>query len=254
MLFIYIAGPMAGLPNQNVAAFDAAARVIRAAEHVAVNPADNSRALADKAGVSLAEYRARFTDTQWRQHVYKLDVTKLISCDGILLLTGWHKSRGATLEALIARQLGLRFFWLDNSTQLVETTSAVASVDSFAALHLEAEREPKITHLGSASKVEKDDPQESICLEADRLVDGARQKTYGHPYDNYSRVARLWETYLYGKYQRDSNLEVVDVIYMMVLLKVGRLQHGYHRDSVVDIAGYAKLADMINARIKETEQ
>jgi len=102
-------------------------------------------------------------------------------------------------------------------------------------------------HVGSVSGVPKGDPEEPITLEAHRCVDGARQKAYGHPLDNYTKVARLWEEYITAKYGEAANFQITaeDCMHMMILLKQGRLMNGYHRDSVVDIAGYAECLDMI---------
>jgi hypothetical protein len=246
---IYIAGPMAGLPDHNIPAFDAAAKRLTMLGHTFANPADNARKLATQAGLSVEAYRAGFTDTGWRAHIYKYDFIELLQCDGIVLLTGWHKSKGATLEALLARQLDLKFFQWDPCTvepeKLLDITDAIASAEQFTQRHLET---LSGIHIGSASKQLKGDPMESVCLEADRLVDGARQHAYGHPLDNYDRVAALWEDYVNGKYAPKSSIALCaeDIAQMMILLKVGRLENGYHRDSLVDIAGYAKVHDMIH--------
>jgi hypothetical protein len=79
---------------------------------------------------------------------------------------------------------------------------------------------------------------ENILQEAEAAVFGPRQDSYGHPRDNFAATAALWNAYLFQGVRRGPVTEE-DVALMMVLLKVARLERGYHRDSVVDIAGYA---------------
>ena len=88
---IYIAGPMSGLPALNFPAFNEAARLLRAAGFDAVNPAEIN---ADPNAGWLACMRQ--------------DIAQLVSCDGVALLDGWEKSRGASLEHAIAVGLGLQ--------------------------------------------------------------------------------------------------------------------------------------------------
>lgn len=70
---------------------------------------------------------------------------------------------------------------------------------------------------------------------------GPRQNDYGHPRANFERTARLWNGYLFALRGGDAPLlKPEDVAHMMVLLKMARLmQTPAHRDSWVDIAGYA---------------
>ena len=72
-------------------------------------------------------------------------------------------------------------------------------------------------------------------------VYGPRQKAYGHPRDNFERTARLRNGYLFACKGNDAPLlNATDVAQMMVLLKMARLmQTPDHRDSIVDMAGYA---------------
>ena len=88
---------------------------------------------------------------------------------------------------------------------------------------------------------ESDGPTETVLLEAQRIVFGARQGTYGHPRDDFARIAVLWASYLAAKYGGSATVEPEDVSAMMILLKMARLMETpTHRDSIVDIAGYAE--------------
>lgn len=74
----------------NFPAFHAEAARLRAAGHEVVNPAEVNP---DPAAVWADCMRA--------------DIRELVTCDSIALLTGWEKSRGATLEHHIATSLGM---------------------------------------------------------------------------------------------------------------------------------------------------
>lgn len=88
----------------------------------------------------------------------------------------------------------------------------------------------------------------SILLEAEEVVNGPRAVHYGPPTVNFQRIAHLWTAWLNGRPNVDADLTPYDVSYMMILMKLARLQHQpYHRDSVVDIAGYAACAEKLNA-------
>lgn len=74
----------------------------------------------------------------------------------------------------------------------------------------------------------------SVLNEANKIVNGARNQAYGSAEDNFQNIANLWNGYL------GSKITPVDVANMMALMKIARLKHSPdHRDSWVDIAGYA---------------
>lgn len=80
----------------------------------------------------------------------------------------------------------------------------------------------------------------TILEEAAAATSGPRQEAYGHPYDNLGQTAALWS----AQFRRTFTAE--DVAVAMVLAKVSRLSRTPgHRDSLVDLAGYARTAEMI---------
>ena len=87
---VYIAGPMTGLPEFNFPAFNAMAATMRAEGWHVENPAEHGH-------VEGAE---------WEDYL-RYDIARLATCECIMLLPGWSKSRGARLEVHIARQLGM---------------------------------------------------------------------------------------------------------------------------------------------------
>jgi len=90
----------------------------------------------------------------------------------------------------------------------------------------------------------------TILEEAAEHVEGRRQQDYGPPAENFYRVAQLWTAYLAGRglidLDRTDGIMPTDYAWMMALVKIARLEHGYHHDSVVDLAGYAACAAQIN--------
>ncbi len=80
---------MTGLPDLNFPAFHAEAKRLRALGFEVVNPAEINTDPAAK----------------WEDCLRK-DIRAMMDCCTISLLPGWQQSRGATLEAHIARALG----------------------------------------------------------------------------------------------------------------------------------------------------
>jgi hypothetical protein len=81
---------------------------------------------------------------------------------------------------------------------------------------------------------------ETVLQEAERLINGDRQQTYGNTSESFDRIADLWGAYL------NDNLTGLDVANLMILLKVSRTKGTFHRDSYVDIGGYAGLGEKIH--------
>ena len=88
--------------------------------------------------------------------------------------------------------------------------------------------------------------RQEVLDAASAAVNGSRDADYGKPEDNFSRIARLWNGHLINigliqpSPQKDGYLEPSDVAVLLLLVKVARLaETPNHRDSWVDIAGYA---------------
>jgi len=82
----------------------------------------------------------------------------------------------------------------------------------------------------------------SVLQEAQDIIYGDREKTYGKPSKNLECIAQMWNAYLDSMGGR--HLTAKDVACLMVLLKTARLANRPdHRDSVVDICGYAALIE-----------
>ena len=116
---LYIAGPMTGLPQFNFPAFDAMAAALRRAGHEVVSPTEldsqewRDMALASPDG-KMADW---FTGDTWGS-VLARDVRLLSDggIEGVVVLPGFAKSRGARLETYVARLCGLPIMWFDGNT------------------------------------------------------------------------------------------------------------------------------------------
>ena len=87
--------------------------------------------------------------------------------------------------------------------------------------------------FGNYQKIDAGVYRESVLQEAERLINGDRAAQYGPPKKNFEDIAQGWSQIL-GVIVTPS-----DVALCMIWLKMMRYKHGYTRDSVVDIAGYA---------------
>jgi len=188
---VYLSGPMTGLPDYNYPAFHAAAAAWRAAGYQVVNPAENFEGV-----------------THLPREVYlQRDIHQLVTeATAIAFLSGWQKSKGATLEHAVAAGLGYPMFDAATFQPLAET----------------------------------------ILEEAQRLVYGDRQASYGHPIDDFRRTAAMWTGMLSDRLTGPLGPE--DVALMMILVKVSRECHKPKRDNVTDIAGYAATLAMVRER------
>lgn len=98
---------------------------------------------------------------------------------------------------------------------------------------------------------------ESILQEAERIINGDRAEQYGNACDSLERIASMWNSYIFATYEGPQPLGPVDVANMMVLLKVSRSKtsldrYEFHRDSHVDMAGYAGLGGKAWDEIQES--
>lgn len=71
---------------------------------------------------------------------------------------------------------------------------------------------------------------------ADKIINGKRLDEYGTAEDSFQTVADFWNAYL------DSDLTPEDVAIMMCLFKIARESHSHKDDNLVDLCGYAALA------------
>lgn len=99
---IYIAGPMTGLPEYNYPEFNRVAAIFRERGYHVENPAENDKP----------------TDvTPWDDYLRDA-ITRMLTCEVVVVLPGSEKSRGAQLELYIAKRLGMRRYGLRSAETL----------------------------------------------------------------------------------------------------------------------------------------
>lgn len=86
----------------------------------------------------------------------------------------------------------------------------------------------------------------TVLEEANTIIFGDREQTYGHPAKNINNIARQWSLYLEQKHGLIMDISAEDVCWMMVTLKMARQINSSKRDNLVDAAGYLALIDRID--------
>lgn len=85
----------------------------------------------------------------------------------------------------------------------------------------------------------------NILEEANQYTRDDRQAIYGHPINDFGKVTRMAEPIL----ESDIDPRLKHALYM-IQVKVARLlQTPGHRDSIVDIAGYANTYSMVAEKL-----
>jgi hypothetical protein len=142
------------------------------------------------------------------------------NADAVVFLNGWEKSKGANLEHHCSTLMGLKtfdenYYSLDHNKKEVD---------------------------------EKEVDDRSICEIADHLVSSDRQSTYGHPYDNFKDIGRVW-----GMILDLPDIDPEKVGLMMAGVKIAREKFLPKRDNLIDLCGYAKTVDLIQEKKKELD-
>ena len=84
----------------------------------------------------------------------------------------------------------------------------------------------------------------SVLEEAQAIIYGDREKTYGHPAKNLKTIAIMWSAYMNNLDDGNFTITAKDVDAMMMLVKVARFANDpSHRDNLVDVCGYAALIE-----------
>lgn len=85
-----------------------------------------------------------------------------------------------------------------------------------------------------------DTGERPILDEAAEITSVDRRKAYGHPRDNFGRIADVWSVVLRDRLADGELITTQDVAKCMIGLKLARETFAHRRDNLVDIAGYAR--------------
>lgn len=100
---IYLAGPMSGIPQLNYPTFHRGAAMLRASGYEVISPAEiNAEADKHAPPFGSPEFKAHWIACMRR------DFAELVTCEGIALLPGWQRSRGASAEHFVADLLEMQ--------------------------------------------------------------------------------------------------------------------------------------------------
>ncbi len=102
---IYLFGPMSGIPEFNFPAFNEAAKILRGLGHQVINPAELDDPDHQPGSMPWAWYLAR-------------DLREMLTCDTLVALPGWRRSKGARLEHHVGAELGKDIYELAEFIEL----------------------------------------------------------------------------------------------------------------------------------------
>ena len=124
----YLAGPMTGIPQFNIPAFDEAADTLRSQGIEIVSPAERDTYETRKAALEskTGQHDENFGTCETYGDMLARDM-KIIADEvgGIVFLPGWHESRGARTEAYLALAFNRKFAVYKDGVMLPMNKQAV---------------------------------------------------------------------------------------------------------------------------------
>ncbi|MBN2129327.1 MAG: DUF4406 domain-containing protein [Sedimentisphaerales bacterium] len=231
-LKVYLAGPMTGLPDFNMPAFDAAADRLRQRGWNVINPAEHFDGRTDLP----------------RDMYLRADLGELVRCNAIALLPGWQESQGARMEYFVARELGIPALDAQTGDPIEDAPVAeltLLDVTTYGNARRRAHGDTPLPQGWTLTQMKEGKTLESILDEAKRITAADRQNDYGPPSEDFAKTALMWTAILRDRLCEGAEITAADVPLCMIAVKLARQAHRHKRDNLVDIAGYAQTAAMV---------
>lgn len=264
---IYICGRMRGIKDFNYPAFKAATAYFRTHGYEVRSPAEKD--LDEGFDGNLDDFDMRKA-MQW-------DLEAVLWANYIALLPGWQYSQGAAMETAVARVTGkipiivvlaqdpdevwrVDFVEMNTWDEIDIKFSDSVKLDINKLLGIsQKEHESMLNNTNPIPEFNNTTTSDilipsvftlgyenSPLYEAYNLVHSDRGSNYGHPLDDFSRQALIFQAIL------GITVTPQQVALMMIGVKISRLvQTPGHHDSIVDIPGYAETYSMITDKLKE---
>lgn len=249
----YLSNAMTGHPDYNYPWFDRAAEALRASGRwLVINPAE---AFGGRTDLPFPTYMRH-------------DLEQLLRVDAIIVGPDWATSPGAVLEVSIAVALDLEVLEYVEDGSIPHGFSLTPPLPLFDTardrlaflLGLDGSTTGTDAPAGPEPMSTWAEADDGLLKAADHIVNGDRQRTYGHPINHHTTTAQLWSSYLtrvmdpHGEGPVEVVVRPQDVSILMVLDKVSRIAGGDKVDNLTDVAGYAQVHAKVRARQVEAEQ
>lgn len=167
--------------------------------------------------------------SEWMEY----DKAFIENCDElwVLMLDGWQESKGVITEIAHAIANGIPRRYVTYPT-LIEHPPGQA-YKKHPTPTVQGDRNSEVDDVFGPAPVLN-------CLQiADSLVSGDRQQDYGHPIEDFTRTALIWEAIL--------GIEVTpeQVALCMVGVKISREVNQHKADNIIDGCGYLRTLEMV---------
>lgn len=213
----YLTGPMTGKENHNHDEFHRIAKILRDAGIEIDNPAEHFGGVTD--GIAMSEF-------------LRADINAICKMGAVIVMPGWPESRGSNIEILFAWYCGIPVY------------SYCEVEDGRGFVLLPIDTKPSILPYQTDTADDKD--ERSICEIADSLINGARRSTYGHPLDDYSRVAGCVNSNFSHYLRPGQGFKAEDIPIIIEFMKISRETFCPKRGNRVDGCGYWGVIEMIH--------
>lgn len=94
-------------------------------------------------------------------------------------------------------------------------------------------------NIDEVLNLDKDIVIESVCIEADRIINGDRMVEYGPPTISFAQIATIATIFCC------KDITATDIGRILLSVKIVREANQHKRDNLVDICGYADLLNQL---------